>query len=91
MHGYVRGEGGGVVVLKSLADAVHSGDRIYGVIRGSAINAGSAHAGITVPSESAQADVITRALANAGLGPEEIGYVELHGTGTAVGDLVSFA
>ncbi len=87
-NGYVRGEGGGVVVLKSLADAVHSGDRIYGVIRGSAINAGSAHAGITVPSESAQADVITRALANAGLGPEEIGYVELHGTGTAVGDPV---
>ncbi|WP_245847324.1 polyketide synthase [Mycobacterium szulgai] len=90
-NGYVRGEGGGVVVLKSLADAVGSGDRIYGVIRGSAVNAGSAHVGITVPSESAQAEVMTKALAAAGVGAEEVGYVELHGSGTAVGDPIEAA
>ncbi len=89
--GYVRGEGGGVVVLKTLSDAIDSGDRIYGVIRGSAVNTGSAQAGITIPLEAAQEDVMRSALANAGMCPSEIQYVELHGTGTPVGDPVEAA
>ena len=90
-NGYVRGEGGGVVVLKTLADAVDAGDRIYAVIRGSAINTGSGHAGITIPIEAPQENVIRTALANAGMRPSAIQYVELHGTGTPVGDPVEAA
>jgi acyl transferase domain-containing protein len=87
-NGYVRGEGGGAVILKTLADALTSGDRIYAIIRGSAVNTGSARAGITIPLQTAQEDVIRSALANAGMSPSEIKYVELHGTGTPVGDPV---
>ncbi|WP_322861109.1 beta-ketoacyl synthase N-terminal-like domain-containing protein [Mycobacterium europaeum] len=85
--GYVRGEGGGLVLLKPLPAALRDGDRIHAVIRGSAVgNAGHSAAGQTVPSVSAEADVIRRALAAAGLGGGDIDYVEAHGTGTKVGD-----
>ncbi|OBH12730.1 type I polyketide synthase [Mycobacterium sp. E3247] len=85
--GYVRGEGGGLVLLKPLPAALRDGDRIHAVIRGSAVgNAGHSAAGQTVPSVSAEADVIRRALAAAGLGSGDIDYVEAHGTGTRVGD-----
>nr|QLJ96957.1 SDR family NAD(P)-dependent oxidoreductase [Micromonospora carbonacea] len=85
-NGYVRGEGGGVVVLKTLDRAVADGDRIYAVIRGSAVGTGSDPTGLTVPSADAQARTIGDALRRAGLAPGEVQYVELHGTGTAVGD-----
>ncbi|MFH9299429.1 type I polyketide synthase, partial [Streptomyces sp. NPDC017520] len=85
-NGFVRGEGGGVVVLKPLARAVADGDRIYGVIRGSAVNNDGATPGLTVPSREAQRDVIREAYGKAGISPSDVQYVELHGTGTPVGD-----
>ncbi|MGD1283932.1 type I polyketide synthase [Mycobacterium seoulense] len=85
--GYVRGEGGGLVLLKPLPAALRDGDRIHAVIRGSAVgNAGHSAAGQTVPSVSGEADVIRRALAAAGLGSGDIDFIEAHGTGTKVGD-----
>ncbi len=87
--GYVRAEGAGMVLLKPLGDAIRDGNRIRAVIRGSAVgNAGHSSAGQTVPSVPGQADVIRRALARAGLGSEDIDYIEAHGTGTEVGDPV---
>ncbi len=85
-NGYVRGEGCGLLVLKRLSEAEADGDRIWGVIRGSALNQDGASQGLTVPSESAQEQVIEAALLRAGLEPWEVDYVEAHGTGTPVGD-----
>jgi amino acid adenylation domain-containing protein len=86
--GYVPGEGVGVVVLRRLPDALASGDQIHGVIRGSAVNHGGQSAALTVPSPAAQAVVVRQALADAGLRPEQIDYIEAHGTGTSLGDPV---
>jgi acyl transferase domain-containing protein/surfactin synthase thioesterase subunit/acyl carrier protein len=85
-NGYVRAEGCGVVVLKRLADAVRDDDRILAVIRGSAINQDGRSNGMTAPNGPAQEAVIRQALGNAEAHPSEIGYVELHGTGTSLGD-----
>ncbi len=88
-QGTVVGNGVVAVVLRRLSDAVEAGDRIYAVIRGSAINNdGSDKVGFTAPSVSGQATVITDALADAGLSSADIGYVEAHGTATAMGDLI---
>ncbi len=84
--GYVPGEGVGVVVLKPLAEALRDGDRLLGVLRGSALNHGGRTNHYTVPSPTAQAKVIRDALARAGVQPDQIGYVEAHGTGTSLGD-----
>ena len=87
--GYVRGEGGGLVLLKPLPTALRDGDRIHAVIRGTAVgNSGHSAAGQTAPSVSGEADVIRRALAAAGLGITDVDYIEAHGTGTKVGDAV---
>ena len=85
-NGYVRGEGCGVLVLKRLREAEADGDRIWGVIRGSAVNQDGASPGLTVPSETAQAQVIRDALQRAGVRPSDVDYLEAHGTGTEVGD-----
>ena len=85
-NGYVRGEGCGVLVLKRLSEAEANGDRIWGVIRGSAVNQDGASAGLTVPNEVAQAQVIRDALQRAGVRPSDVDYLEAHGTGTEVGD-----
>ena len=85
-NGYVRGEGCGVVVLKRLAEAEADGDRIWGVIRGAAVNHGGASVGLTVPNAPALEQVMWTALADAGMSPAEVDYLEAHGTGTAVGD-----
>ncbi len=85
-NGYVRGEGCGIVVLKRLRDAEADGDRIWGVIRGSAVNQDGASAGLTVPNPKAQESVIGEALAQAGIQPIDVDYLEAHGTGTEVGD-----
>ena len=84
--GFVRGEGCGVVVLKRLADAQADGDRIWAVIRGSAVNQSGAAAGLTVPNGPAQAKVIEEALSRYEIAPAEVDYLEAHGTGSAMGD-----
>ena len=85
-NGYVRGEGAGLVVLKPLSRAQADGDRIYAVIRGSAINQDGFSSGLTVPNGTAQEALVRRALESAGVAPADIQYVEAHGTGTALGD-----
>ncbi len=85
--GSVVGDGAGVVVLKRLADALADGDRIYAVLRGSAVNNdGAGKVGFTAPSVEGQAEVITESLLMAGVEPASIAYVEGHGSGTALGD-----
>jgi len=84
--GMGRGEGCGVVVLKKLNDAQRDGDRILAIIRGSAMNQDGKTNGLTAPNGLAQQRVLRRALEDAGVEPSEIGYVETHGTGTALGD-----
>ena len=84
--GYVRGEGAGVVLLKRLKDAHAAGDRILAVICGSAVNQDGGSSGLTVPNGVAQQALIREALANAGVQPSEVDFVEAHGSGTALGD-----
>ena len=85
--GTVWGEGVGIVVLKRLDDAIDGGDRIYAVIKSSAVNNdGSRKVGYTAPSAIAQAECITSAHKIAGIRPETISYIEAHGTGTKLGD-----
>jgi acyl transferase domain-containing protein len=84
--GYVRGEGCGVVVLKRLSDAIADGDRIHALVRGSAINQDGASNGLTAPNGPAQVAVIRTALENGGVAAEDVSYIEMHGTGTSLGD-----
>jgi polyketide synthase PksJ len=91
-NGTVFGSGIGIVVLKRLAEAVDDQDHIYAVVKGSAINNdGSLKVGYTSPGEIGQANVILRALREAGVSPGSIGYIETHGTGTVLGDPVEMA
>jgi len=86
-NGTVFGSGGGILVLKRLADALADSDTIHAVIKGSAVNNdGSEKAGYTTPSVNSQADVVVEALANAGVEADSISYIEAHGSGTPVGD-----
>ncbi|MBW1597681.1 SDR family NAD(P)-dependent oxidoreductase [Streptomyces sp. JJ38] len=89
--GYVPGEGVGALLLKPLSRAEADGDHVYAVIRGTAVNHGGRSNGFTVPTPTAQGDVIGEALRRAGVDPAEIGYVEAHGTGTALGDPIEIA
>ncbi len=84
--GYLRGEGCGVVTLRRLADAERDGDPILGVISGSAIGHNGAGGGLTVPNPRAQEQVIRQALERAQLAPQDVAYLEAHGTGTELGD-----
>ncbi|MFH8618810.1 beta-ketoacyl synthase N-terminal-like domain-containing protein [Streptomyces sp. NPDC017979] len=91
-NGFVRGEGGALVVLKPLDDAVRDGDPVYCVIEGSAVNQDGASSGaLTVPSTTAQEAVVRLAHRCAGTERDDVQYVELHGTGTPVGDPVEAA
>ncbi|MEN8215014.1 MAG: type I polyketide synthase [Pseudomonadota bacterium] len=85
-NGYVRSEGCGVIVLKRLSDALADGDNILALIRGSALNQDGPSGGLTVPSGPSQEQVIKQALARGGLEPNQVDYIEAHGTGTALGD-----
>ncbi|CAM5452024.1 hypothetical protein SALBM135S_01912 [Streptomyces alboniger] len=89
--GFVDGEGVGAVLLKPLDAAEADGDRVYAVLKGSAVNAGGRTSGYTVPNPTAQAEVITAALRRAGVAPHTVGYVEAHGTGTPLGDPIEIA
>ena len=88
-NGTVWGSGAGVVILKPLSQALKDRDTIHAVIKGSAVNNdGSAKVGFTAPSVNGQTHVIQQALANAQVSADTIDYVETHGTGTALGDLI---
>lgn len=90
--GSVSGDGVGVVLLKRLEDAVADGDTVYAVIRGSALNNdGRRKVGFTAPAVEGQAEVISLALAAAEVECESIGYVEAHGSATAMGDPIEIA
>ncbi|MER7973499.1 polyketide synthase, partial [Streptomyces sp. NPDC096080] len=90
-NGFVRGEGGGAVILKPLARAVADGDRVHGVILASAVNNDGATPGLTVPDRASQEQVLRRAYEKAAVDPAAVQYVELHGTGTPVGDPIEAA
>jgi acyl transferase domain-containing protein/enoyl-CoA hydratase/carnithine racemase len=89
--GYIPGEGVGVVVLKRLSDAERDGNPIYGLILGSALSHGGKTNGYTVPNPQAQASAIRQALAEAGVAPRHVSYIEAHGTGTRLGDPIEIA
>ncbi|MGW2426379.1 beta-ketoacyl synthase N-terminal-like domain-containing protein, partial [Streptomyces sp. NPDC001709] len=89
--GFVRGEGGAVLVLKPLSAALADGDTVHAVIRGSATNNDGGGDALTAPRPEAQAEVLRLACAAAGVSPAELSYVELHGTGTPLGDPVEAA
>ncbi|MBC2660082.1 type I polyketide synthase, partial [Pseudomonas sp. MSSRFD41] len=84
--GFVPGEGVGALVLKRLDDAIRDGDAIHGVITASGINQDGKTNGITAPSAASQEELLRDVYARYGIDPETIGYVELHGTGTKLGD-----
>src|SRR5271163_478487 len=83
--GYVRSEGGGVVLLKPLKRALADGNRILAVVAGTGVNSDGRKAGLTVPSHEAQAALLREVYGRAGISPVEIDYFEAHGTGTTVG------
>jgi acyl transferase domain-containing protein len=87
--GYVRSEGAGIIVLKALDRAVDDGDRIYAVIRGSALNNdGRSSGSMGTPSQVGQEELLRTAYTDAGIAPSLVSYVEAHGTGTRAGDPV---
>ncbi|MEM9482535.1 MAG: beta-ketoacyl synthase N-terminal-like domain-containing protein, partial [Cyanobacteria bacterium P01_F01_bin.116] len=86
--GYVRSEACGVVVLKRLGDAIAAGDNILAMIKGSSIGHGGASGGFTIPNGAAQQTTIKNALAQAGIQPNQVQYVETQGTGTPLGDAI---
>ncbi len=86
--GYVRGEGVGTILLKSLTKAKQDGDRIYAVIKGCGINHGGHASSLTAPNASAQADLIMNTYEKAHINPLDVTYIEAHGTGTKLGDPV---
>ena len=85
-NGYVRGEGGGVLLLKRVNEAIKDRDRIYGVIKSSAVNHGGKVRTLTSPSMVAQARVIKEAFKRGSIDPDSVSYIETHGTGTPLGD-----
>ena len=85
-NGYVRGEGCGIILLKRLTDALRDGDNVLAMIRATAANQDGRTSGITAPNSRAQLAVIRSALAQAGLTPDAVSYIEAHGTGTPLGD-----
>jgi acyl transferase domain-containing protein len=91
-QGSVPGNGAGLVALKRCSEALADGDRVLAVIKGSAINNdGSSKVGYSAPGFAGQTAVVREALAVAGVAPESLGYVEAHGSGTALGDAVEIA
>lgn len=84
--GFVRAEGGGLVLLKRLSDALVDGDRIHAIILATAVNQDGHSAGLMAPNSNAQIEMMKTALRSANLTGDEIGYAEAHGTGTQIGD-----
>ncbi|HWU85906.1 MAG TPA: type I polyketide synthase, partial [Kofleriaceae bacterium] len=85
-NGFVRGEGVIAIYVKTLSRALADGDRIRGLVVGTAVNNDGGGASLVTPNPAGQEDLLTRAYAQARIAADEIAYVEAHGTGTAVGD-----
>ncbi|MCB0644801.1 MAG: polyketide synthase, partial [Phaeodactylibacter sp.] len=85
-NGYVRGEGGGMVVLKPLSVALQDGDPIRAVLLGSAMAQDGRTNGLMAPSQESQEALLKSAYQNAGINAGSVHYVEAHGTGTLLGD-----
>ncbi|MEU3305940.1 SDR family NAD(P)-dependent oxidoreductase [Nocardiopsis sp. NPDC006832] len=90
-NGYVRGEGGAVVVLKPLDRALADGDHVHAVLSGGAVNNSGPISYLARPEPEGQVEVLRAAHRRAGIDPAHVGYVELHGTGTPAGDPVEAA
>src|SRR6266404_1517397 len=89
--GYVRGEGGGVMLLKPLRQALADGDPIRAVILGTGVNSDGRTIGLSLPSETAQAALIRSVYQRAGVTPDDLAFFEMHGTGTPAGDPIEAA
>lgn len=87
-NGIGIGEGVGVIMLKTVRQALRDGDKIHAVIKGGAINQDGASAGMTAPNGEAQTALLLKAWKDAGVTPDSISYIEAHGTGTPLGDPV---
>lgn len=85
-NGYVRAEGAVMFLLKPKKEAIKDHDQILGIIKSTAVNHGGRVSGITVPNPKQQANLVTKALNNAKLSLNDISYIEVHGTGTSLGD-----
>jgi acyl transferase domain-containing protein len=90
-EGYGRGEGGGVVVLKRLSDAVRDRDDVLALVRATAINHDGTCSGLTVPNGRAQQALIEQTLRRSGLRAADVDYLEAHGTGTRLGDPIELS
>ncbi|MFF7638602.1 beta-ketoacyl synthase N-terminal-like domain-containing protein, partial [Kitasatospora sp. NPDC008050] len=90
-NGFVRGEGGAVIVLKPLSAALADGDVVHCLLAGSAVNNDGGGANLTAPEQRAQEEVLRLAYERAGIAPSDVAYVELHGTGTPLGDPIEAA
>jgi len=88
--GYLRGEGGGMLLVKRLGDAERNGDNILAVVKGCGVNHGGHGKTITSPNPRAQSNAINAAMDSANITPDAINYIETHGTGTPVGDPIEF-
>lgn len=89
--GYGRGEGCGTVIIKTLSDAIRDHDRIHALLLGSAVNHNGGGSGFTVPDSITQQRLMRAAIADAGVDPAHIGYIEAHGTGTSLGDPIEWS
>ncbi|HEX2151044.1 MAG TPA: type I polyketide synthase, partial [Stellaceae bacterium] len=89
--GYVRGEGGGVIILKKLTQALADGDRVRAVILGTGVNSDGRTIGLSMPSEAAQSALIRTVCERAGVTPDDLAFFEMHGTGTPAGDPIEAA
>ena len=84
--GFVRGEGGAVLVLKRLSEAERDGNKIYAVIRGTAVNNNGFNETLPATSTEGQRSLLEKVYREAGILPADVHYIEAHGTGTRLGD-----
>lgn len=84
--GFVRGEGGGVVLLKRLPDAEKKGEKVWALVKGTAMNNNGYNVNLPATSVEGQKSVLADAYRFSGIAPKDVHYVEAHGTGTRLGD-----